>query len=48
MVIESLIRKRLEAKLQKDFKQADAIRLELSSMGIQIMDTPSGSVWEKI
>ncbi len=30
MVIESLIRKRLEAKLQKDFKQADAIRLELS------------------
>lgn len=48
VVIESLIQKRLEAKLQKDFKQADAIRLELSSMGIQIMDTPSGSVWEKI
>ncbi|AWI34310.1 cysteine--tRNA ligase [Helicobacter apodemus] len=48
VVIESLIQKRLEAKLQKDFKQADAIRLELSSMGIQIMDTLSGSVWEKI
>ncbi|MDE5602699.1 MAG: cysteine--tRNA ligase [Helicobacter sp.] len=48
VVIESLIQKRLVAKSQKDFKQADAIRLELSSMGIQIMDTPSGSIWEKI
>jgi len=45
--IESLINERLEAKKAKDFAKADSIRDELSTMGIAIMDTAEGSVWEK-
>ena len=46
--IEQLIGERALAKQQKDFSKADAIREELRSMGIAIMDTPQGTVWEKI
>ncbi len=45
--IEELIKKRNEAKKRKDFKEADAIRDELARVGIQLMDTPDGTVWEK-
>ncbi len=46
--IEALINERKEAKKSKDFNKADAIREELRQMGIAIMDTPQGTVWEKI
>jgi cysteinyl-tRNA synthetase len=46
--IEELIAKRSKAKSAKDFKKADAIREELKEMGIAIMDTPQGTLWEKI
>jgi len=45
--IETLLEKRSEAKKMKDFATSDAIRDELSAMGISIMDTPEGSVWER-
>lgn len=45
--IESLIAQRLEAKKQKDFALADSIRENLRAMGIEIMDTPQGTMWEK-
>ena len=45
--IEALITKRTEAKKAKDFAAADAIRDELTRMGIAIMDTPEGTVWER-
>lgn len=45
--IEQLIQKRAEAKKEKDFQKSDQIRDELNSMGISIMDTPNGTVWEK-
>ena len=45
--IEALIEKRSEAKKAKDFATSDAIRDELTQMGIQIMDTPQGTIWEK-
>lgn len=45
--IESLIAQRLEAKAQKDFVHADSIREDLRAMGIEIMDTPQGTMWEK-
>ncbi len=45
--IEELIQKRGEAKKAKDFATADAIREKLRAMGIAIMDTPQGTVWEK-
>jgi len=45
--IEQLIQKRADAKKEKDFQKSDQIRDELNSMGISIMDTPTGTVWEK-
>jgi len=45
--IESLLQKRIEAKQERDFATADAIRDRLLSMGISIMDTAEGTLWEK-
>ena len=45
--IEDLIQKRTLAKKEKDFQTADKIRDELTSMGIAIQDTPTGTIWEK-
>jgi len=45
--IEEMLAKRTEAKKAKDFVLSDAIRDELISMGISIMDTADGTVWEK-
>ena len=41
--IEEMISRRLEAKRARDFATADAIRNELSAMGIDIIDTPEGT-----
>jgi cysteinyl-tRNA synthetase len=46
--INELIEKRNEAKKEKNYTLADKIREELKEMGIQIQDTPNGTVWEKI
>ena len=46
--IEALIEARDSAKQEKDYAKSDSIRDELSSMGIAIMDTANGTVWEKI
>ena len=46
--IEALIEARDSAKKEKDYAKSDSIRDELSSMGIAIMDTANGTVWEKI
>jgi cysteinyl-tRNA synthetase len=46
--IEELINKRTEAKKQKDFQTADSVRDELTALGISVMDTPNGVVWEKL
>ena len=46
--IEQLINERNEAKKQKDFASADAIRDKLTELEISVMDTTSGVVWEKI
>ncbi|SFZ97665.1 Cysteinyl-tRNA synthetase [hydrothermal vent metagenome] len=45
--IETLIKQRSEAKKEKDFERSDAVRDELIAMGISIMDTADGTVWEK-
>ncbi len=45
--IEKLIQQRTEAKKIKDFATSDAIRDRLHAMGVEIMDTPQGTVWEK-
>ncbi|MDO5046573.1 cysteine--tRNA ligase [Campylobacter sp.] len=46
--INELISQRNEAKAAKDYAKADAIREELLSMQIAIMDTASGTMWEKL
>jgi len=45
--IESLITSRTEAKKEKNFERSDAVRDELIALGISIMDTPDGTLWEK-
>jgi cysteinyl-tRNA synthetase len=46
--IEKMIIKRTKAKKDKDFELSDKIRNELFSMGISVMDTANGTVWERI
>jgi cysteinyl-tRNA synthetase len=46
IAIEALIEQRNNAKLAKDFTTSDALRDQLTSMGISIMDTPLGTFWE--
>jgi len=46
--IEAMVAERLEAKKSKDFTRSDAIRDKLTTLGISIMDTAEGTVWEKI
>ena len=46
--IESLIVERNKAKKAKDYKKSDAIRDEIMAMGIALMDTPEGTLWEKL
>tara|TARA_Y100000590_G_scaffold305732_1_gene344863 strand:+ start:154 stop:1542 length:1389 start_codon:yes stop_codon:yes gene_type:complete len=43
--IEDLIKNRNEARRNKNFVLADAIREELNSKGIEIEDTENGTVW---
>ncbi len=44
--INNLITQRNIAKKEKDFATSDAIRDELTALGISIMDTPQGTFWE--
>ncbi|WP_297946372.1 cysteine--tRNA ligase [uncultured Campylobacter sp.] len=44
--IEELIKQRAQAKAEKDFASADAIRARLTDMKIEVMDTAGGTVWE--
>ncbi|MDD3475324.1 MAG: cysteine--tRNA ligase [Sulfurimonas sp.] len=46
--IKALIQKRDEAKKVKDFAASDALRDEILAYGVNLMDTPHGSFWEKI
>jgi len=46
--IESLIEQRDMAKKAKDYSLADTIRSEILAMGVSIMDTANGTLWEKL
>lgn len=45
--IDAKVKARFEAKKAKDWATADAIRKELSALGIVIEDGPEGSTWRK-
>ena len=44
-LIERLIEKRNNCRSERNFKRADEIRDELKSIGIDIEDTPDGTIW---
>ncbi|MVT27756.1 cysteine--tRNA ligase [Nesterenkonia alkaliphila] len=44
-LVEAQLAQRAEAKRAKDFARADAIRDLLTTIGIEVEDTPSGAVW---
>jgi cysteinyl-tRNA synthetase len=43
--IQRLIEERSQARLQKDWGRADAIRQQLSDLNITLEDTPQGTIW---
>ena len=45
--IETLIRKRTEARRDRQFAEADRIRDELAARGILLEDTPDGTLWKR-
>jgi cysteinyl-tRNA synthetase len=46
--IDNLIEQRRIAKANKDFQTADAIRDQLKEMGVEIMDSASGTSWKPL
>ena len=46
--IEDLIRRRNEARSAKDWSKSDAIRDELTALGVEIQDTSDGTTWNLI
>lgn len=45
--IEGLIQARLNAKKNKNFAEADAIRKQLAEAGVVLEDTPQGTTWRR-
>jgi cysteinyl-tRNA synthetase len=45
--IKNLIQNRNDAKKEKNFELSDQIRNELKKMGISLMDSAQGTLWEK-
>ena len=46
--VEASIAARSKARGDKDFAAADAIRQELTSRSIELMDSPNGTTWRII
>jgi len=46
--LSELIKARNEAKKEKDFERSDALREEILRFGVNLMDTPQGTFWEKV
>ncbi len=47
MKIEALIKKRDEARANRDFATSDEIRDTLKDQGIILEDTPQGTRWKR-
>jgi cysteinyl-tRNA synthetase len=45
--VERLIAARNQARQAKDFARADALRVELQALGVQLADSPSGTRWKR-
>lgn len=44
--IQKIVDERWRAREGKDFKKSDELRVQLTTMGISVSDTPQGSYWE--
>jgi len=44
--VRTLIQERQQARAQKDFNRADAVRAELLQLGVEVRDTPEGPAWD--
>jgi cysteinyl-tRNA synthetase len=44
--VEQLLQARMDARKAKNFAEADRVRDELKGLGVDIMDTPGGTVWK--
>ena len=47
-LIEGLIKERELARSDKNYTKADEIRNKLVNLGIEIEDTPDGTIWKSI
>jgi cysteinyl-tRNA synthetase len=45
--IDELVRRRDEARADRDFATADAVRDQLTARGVQLEDTPGGTIWRR-
>ena len=45
--IQELIERRLQAKKEKNWADADAIRDQLKDAGVLLEDTPAGTTWRR-
>jgi cysteinyl-tRNA synthetase len=45
--IDELVRRRDQARADRDFAAADAIRDQLTARGVQLEDTPGGTIWHR-
>ncbi|KTC65948.1 cysteinyl-tRNA synthetase [Legionella adelaidensis] len=48
VIINSLIEERLAARKEKNWEKADSIRKELLNKGIELEDSPQGTIWRKV
>jgi cysteinyl-tRNA synthetase len=42
-----MIKEREEARARRDFTRADELRDALTERGVEIKDTPEGTIWKK-
>jgi cysteinyl-tRNA synthetase len=45
VLVEQRIAERVEARRAKDFIRGDALRQELETQGVELMDGPTGTTW---
>ena len=46
--VQELIDRRTSVRAAKDFAAADALRQELLGLGVEVKDTPAGTVWKPL
>lgn len=45
--VDALVREREAARRRRDYRRADEIRAQLAQRGIELRDTPTGTVWRR-